>query len=261
MFAAPPDNNGVDMDTFFIPVALDPSPAPITSPRSTSETIPDPSRKQEKDYFNIPKAAATGDRKSDSQASTPHIAFQEKGRKTSSEHEKSTTEKVTRRLSKSSRSEKNIPPKASPAAADERGQKEFKLQDAPKSKKLVSSRSPSQASNNVENGTPKGSNGLPRKETTSNGSEPEKMASPRASQDTRFKESEGARRSVESASDAGKTDVTPKTIARKQLPPTAASRNGMSIFNCLLAFSAPSLIDDSKRQAGHRSCRNKDCRL
>ena len=39
------DINGGDGESFFIPLALDPSPAPSMTPRSTSETFTDPTKK------------------------------------------------------------------------------------------------------------------------------------------------------------------------------------------------------------------------
>jgi hypothetical protein len=53
-----PDANNGDGDTFFIPLALDPSPAPNMSTLSTSESWSDPPKKSkenkvfDKDYFN-----------------------------------------------------------------------------------------------------------------------------------------------------------------------------------------------------------------
>lgn len=85
---------GPDGDGFFIPLALEPSPAPTLTPRSTSNTPrSDPNKNKDttasgKDYFSPSRSAGRSQMKDtpNSQASTPHIAFQEKGRTASSEH-------------------------------------------------------------------------------------------------------------------------------------------------------------------------------
>ena len=87
------DANGDDGESFFIPLALDPSPAPSTTARSTSETWADPSKKgkenkpPEKDYFGNKGRPQIEEksREASSSSSTPHIAFQEKGRQPSAE--------------------------------------------------------------------------------------------------------------------------------------------------------------------------------
>jgi len=86
-------DNPVEEESFFIPLALDPSPAPSMTPRSTSETWVDPSKKKEnkapeRDYFGAkarPQDNETKSREVSSASSTPHIAFQNKGRQPSTE--------------------------------------------------------------------------------------------------------------------------------------------------------------------------------
>lgn len=155
------DVNSSDGDSFFIPVALDPSPV-LSASRPTADTGADgadPNGKtKDKDYFG------TGRERSESQASTPHIAFQDRNRiSTPSEYDSSSTTAkglLARQLSKSSRSEKG--PAASSASGGEEHKtplngrpEEFKLQDAPKSKRaMAQTRSNSQPTVTFENGTP-----------------------------------------------------------------------------------------------------------
>ncbi|CAI4216897.1 unnamed protein product [Parascedosporium putredinis] len=126
----PSDAAGGDAEAFFIPVALDPGPAP-TPDRQLS-------KKDNRDYFSPVKSSSES--KAESAATTPHIAFQEKGRQSSSEDAK--VRPPGRRLSKSSRkdsgtpnsksAEEPLPPRTSskaPITTDD-----FKLQDAPVAK-------------------------------------------------------------------------------------------------------------------------------
>jgi Rho-type GTPase-activating protein 1/2 len=244
------DASGGDGESFFIPVALDPTPAASATPRSTSETIGEPGKKSaEKDYFTVSRSSS--DKKTDSQTSTPHIAFQEKSRQPSSDYESSQPIKPPmRKLSKTARPDQNGLPKASSAADEDKSRKtsngkassgteEFKLQDAPKSKKLISSRSPSQSSNSQENTTTKAPpNGslrrdkdglpiLPVSDSSALLNAADKAATPRTSQDVRLRDDGDVRQSTDSLSSTSRPDVNqPKPITRKELPSTA-TRNGM----------------------------------
>lgn len=230
---------GGDGESFFIPVALDTTTAPSVNPKSASETPIDATRDtKDKDYFSVSKPT---EKKSDSQASTPHIAFQEKSRSTSSDYEspQPPPERPSRKLSK--RNDRNGLPKASPAMSDDRRTsssnvqspaEEFKLQEAPKSKKLVSNRSNSQSGIALDNSSfNKPSAGTQRKDkdvpatsaqtdSPSLLSAPDNAGTPRTSQDSRFKDEEVVRPSLESSNSSSS-----KAIARKELPSTAA-RNG-----------------------------------
>ena len=220
-------NLGGDAEGFFIPVALDPSPAPSVTPRSASDAFTDSSKKtKEKEYFSGSKPN-TAEKKSDSQASTPHIAFQEKSRQVSSEQESS--ERPARKLSKVSRAGQPSP------VVDERQQSsgkvdEFKLQDAPKSKRAAGSRSDSQTGAGSENGTPV-SNGIQQQRNRDTSSEsppllsaPDRNGTPRALQESRAKEDEGFRPSADSFSST-RSEQSPPKIARKDIP-AGATRNG-----------------------------------
>ncbi|KAI0838914.1 RhoGAP-domain-containing protein [Hypoxylon sp. FL0890] len=236
--------NTTDDQSFFIPVALDPSPVPTATPRSTSEAVNETNKKpKEKDYFSLSKPTAGSERKDASQSSTPHIAFQEKGRQSSFDHENPPPRDLNRKLSKSNRDNKNAPSKSSPAAAEDRSQKtngrshpadDFKLQEAPKSKK-TNSRTNSQ-SNAVQDSVSSrtsgssSSSGRKDKDGFTNQSVTEspqhlhagdKTGTPRSSQESRVKDDEEVR-----SNDSLATSISnnAKPIARKELPATA-SRN------------------------------------
>lgn len=230
---------GGEGESFFIPVALDPTSAPSTSSRSASGTPTDPGRrvKDNKDYFSVSKA---NEMKSDSQASTPHIAFQEKfeekGRAPLADHESPQLERPMRKLSK----RQNGRPKASPVIPDDRKgsagnvqspAEDFKLQEAPKSKKLVSNRANSQSSTLTDGGVPnKNSIAAHRNKdsaaaSTKSDSPPllsateRETAVPRSSLDSRARDERVVRPSLESS------HSSTNTVPRKELPSTAA-RNG-----------------------------------
>ncbi|CAM1511596.1 Fc.00g091090.m01.CDS01 [Cosmosporella sp. VM-42] len=248
-----------DPNSFFIQVALDPSPGP--TPRSTSENVSEVGKTKEKDYFSVPKSS---EKRSDSQHSTPHIAFQEKGRQPSSAaSEFETPPKLpSRKLSKSSRKDtsrhspaieekpQNPPTRLQPAAED------FKLQDAPKSKKLMTSRSSSQSSSIPQESTSnRTSNGAPRKEREVSGGLPhsdtnETSPPSRSSQDSRPQDEDEVRASIDSSSKpAGRAE---KPIPRKELPSSAA-RNGTSSLSSSKmsdrSANAKLLVNGKTRQA------------
>ena len=223
------DLNTGDNDGFFIPVALDPSPAPsATTPQPMAGVASDSSRRNKgDDYFGTQKSN-TSDKKPDSQASTPHIAFQEKGRQASSDYESSQQqERPTRKLSK--RTDRNGHPRVSTNMVDEskgpngkmpRPSEDFKLQDAPKSKKLVSPRSNSQSSSAFENGSQRSRDVPPNALKTESPpllAAPDQTTTPRSSQESRFRE-EDERPSPDS-SKAGPSDTpNSKSIPRKEVP-------------------------------------------
>jgi hypothetical protein len=232
------DALGGDVESFFIPVALDPTPAPSVTSRSASGTPTDPGRKvkDNKDYFTVSKA---NDMKSGSQASTPHIAFQEKfeekGRTPSVDHEAPQPERPMRKLSK----RQNGLPKVSPVITDDRKAsvastqshaEDFKLQEAPKSKKLVSNRANSQSSILPDSGSSnknataaQRNHELPAASTKSDSppllGAPDKETGPRSSPDSRARDEREIRPSLESS------NSSTNTIPRKELPSTA-TRNG-----------------------------------
>ncbi|KAK4193776.1 putative Rho-type GTPase-activating protein [Podospora australis] len=249
------DLNLGDGEGFFIPVALDPSPAPALTPapsitptpsltpQSMSDTFTDSSRRnKERDYFGMPKASPSQERRSESQASTPHIAFQEKGRQPSSDYDiPQQNDRPTRKLSK-----RNGNPKASPIVGEERKPsngrppqppEEFRLQDAPKSKKSAASGSAPSPSTSVETSAPtKPPPAPPRnrevRSNTANASTPsqsinqERLTPPRASQDSRSRDDDLVRPSFDSMV-SGRSDTSGmKPAATRKEPPQSMSRNG-----------------------------------
>lgn len=233
---------GTDSDNgFFIPVALDPSPAPsVSSPRSNLEPQDQRKASNDKDYF--PRQGNTPDKRSDargSQGSTPHIAFQEKARRTSSEYEASTPKEPSRKPSKSSKSDKSVISQTSPEDMSSRQTNgksdEFKLQDAPKSKKLNTNSYPTQPGPYSENGIPMAADGSPRK----NGMAPnpdllqrpgpaELSASSMPASETREMVVDNSQPSeMTSTSRLGDAE-NPRPITRKEVPASTAARSGTS---------------------------------
>ncbi|KAK4126103.1 RhoGAP-domain-containing protein [Parathielavia appendiculata] len=224
---------------FFIPVALDPSPAPALTPQSMSEAFTDSSRRnQDRDYFSSPKPAA--EKRTDSQASTPHIAFQEKGRQPSSDYEVPQQDRPARKLSK-----RNGNSRASPTAEEGKissmktqPNDEFKLQDAPKSKRSGNSRdsrSNSLSGNLPDTSVPaKAPPAPPRnREPLSNATDSDvsrqsgtgDKAPPPRPQDPRRRDDDTVRPSLDSMT-SGRPEVltTQSPIVRKELP-QSQSRN------------------------------------
>jgi hypothetical protein len=211
IYQSPDSGPGEGPESFFIPVALDPSPAPSGTPRSMSDNANDGARRKDRDYFSAPKGSGP-DKRDDSQSSTPHIAFQEKSRQPSSDLDVGRLK--SGKFAKSSGQDQR---KAS-VSGDE-----FKLQEAPATKKGLSTRSNSSHSSVPHDGAPgKASNGVVRKDGHTNLSEARKANEPRTSEDT-----DGTRGGVRSEPN--------KAIARKEVP--SAAKSGMYLENVLLLNS------------------------
>ncbi len=228
------NSNITDDSSFFIPVALDPSPVPSATPRSTNENLAENRRTKDKDYFSLSKSTIASAGKADSQSSTPHIAFQEKARQPSaSEYEGSPAKDLGRKLSKSSRTDKSNSSNASPIVGDDRSQKmaggkprasdDFKLQEAPKSKRMANSRSNSQPVNTPPDSVGSRSNSRKDKdEPTQHLQAGDLAGTPRSSQDSRLKEDDD----MTSNNSFGTSSANHvKSIPRKELPSTV-SRTG-----------------------------------
>lgn len=149
-----------DGDGFFIPLALDPSPAP--TPRPAQNTKNERNMKENaaaKDMLSPSARSARG--QIPMSQSTPHIAFQEKGRTPSSEYSESSKDGSTRRPPpRPSAGSRTTSATASPALGSEEPkrhlansmsngnandktqsqQDKFKLQDVPKRKRSNESR-------------------------------------------------------------------------------------------------------------------------
>ncbi|KAG5935973.1 hypothetical protein E4U53_000313 [Claviceps sorghi] len=184
---------GEGSDSFFIPVALDPSPSTIDTPRSISDNPAEGGRRKDKDYFSVNKSSGSAKR-DESVSSTPHIAFQEKGRTSSSDHD------VARlKSAKFSKSTEQDQRKAS-------GGDDSKPQDAPVVRNGQSTRSnSSRSSATQDNVSSKSSNGIVRKDGYSNLSEARKVNETRTSED------------ADGIKSTGRPNMT-KAITRKEVP-------------------------------------------
>ncbi|TWU70723.1 Rho-type gtpase-activating protein [Metarhizium rileyi] len=194
-------------ESFFIPVALDPSPIPSGTAKSVSDNAPEGGgRRKERDYFSIPKRSGSH-RRNESQSSTPHIAFQEKGRQPSSD-----VDVARLKSGKFARNSEQDQRKAS-VSGDE-----FKLQDAPVTRQGLSTRSNSSRSSVPPEGmSGKASNGVVRKDGHSSLSEAKKTNESRTSEDT-----DGGAKSGPRPEKSG------KAITRKELPASASSNSNTS---------------------------------
>ncbi|PWI68439.1 hypothetical protein PCL_02208 [Purpureocillium lilacinum] len=199
-------------DSFFIPIGVDRSPGPYSgTPRSTSDSA---GAKKDKDYFGVPKSSSgSSEKRSDSHASTPHIAFQEKGRQHSSDHDVTQAKSQPRNQSKGSDQDQS---KTSPSG------NEFQLQDAPRTKSLASR---SNSSNSVpqDGASGKSANGISRKDGLSNLSESRKtndnMPPPRPSQESKWQEDD------ENSSHDVSIKGTPRTDSSKSIPRKEVASN------------------------------------
>jgi hypothetical protein len=273
------DLNGGDGESFFIPLALDPNPAPTMTPKNTSETWADPSKKKEnrapeKDYFGA-KGRSQNDGKSrevSSSSSTPHIAFQEKGRQPSAEETSQIKDNIRKAQAGGRTSAKASPAvgndelrvqhASSPSTSNGKSQnssEKFRLGDVPKGKRSGTSRSDSQSEiGGSESSASRSTSGgglstIPRKDAAmsiprTDSPKPlltaEKGNTPRSSQDSRFKD-DGTRPSFESsASDTvGRRESggISKAIPRKEIG-TGASKN-------ISSMSSSSGMDTSSSSA------------
>jgi len=249
------DLNTGDGESFFIPLALDPSPAPSMTPRSTSENWVDTSKKgnenkaPEKDYFGSKFQSRTDAKSREvSSASSPHIAFQEKGRQPSEQE----TAQIKESIRKAQAGGKSAA-KASPAvgSSDTRVQhaqpptngnktqgssEKFRLGDVPKGKKVGSSPREGSVDRGNSDTSRSNSNGYStsyisqRKEPAaaiSRTESPKPMLSadkstPRSSQDSRLGDDErpstDSNRSHQPVSQArGDSGSTSKSIPRKEI--------------------------------------------
>ncbi|KAL2189771.1 hypothetical protein L209DRAFT_137857 [Thermothelomyces heterothallicus CBS 203.75] len=230
-------DNGDSDGGFYIPVALDPSPAPALTPQSISDAYAESSSRRAKDRDHSTPKPPSAEKRSDSQASTPHIAFQEKPRQPSSDYEAPQQERPARRLSK-----RNGNPRASPGAEEGRASstksqpsEEFKLQDAPKNRRLANSRSNSLTSNSVDAPAPakappapprnrEAQNNAANVESPRQSGAADKGTPSRPSQDSRRREDDTARPNVDSSASDRPEALSPPPIPRKEVP-QSQSRN------------------------------------
>ena len=285
------DVNGNDGESFFIPLALDPSPAPTMTPRSTSETRADPSKKgkenkpPEKDYFGI-KGRPQNDTKSreaSSSSSTPHIAFQEKGRQPSAEETSQIKDSIRRAQAGGNKTgstnaspiigtdepklQHANPPKSSNLNSKNQGSGEkFRLGDVPKGKRSGTSRSNSTseiASNDssVSRSTSGGGfsaapprkeapMGVPRTDSPSAQLAADNTGIPKASQDLRLRDDVDSRPSFESSNSSAPvkrmdSGATSKSIPRKEIAQGAVKNTISSMSSSSGPETSPSSVSSS----------------
>lgn len=208
-------SNDTDKDDgFFIPVALDPSPGPPST--STNDQA------RRKDYFGNTRGPVS-DKRSDSQSSTPHIAFQEKGRQQSMDRDVPQANQLSRKQSLSSKHDHKPSP-----SAEERAPRapprpdDFRLQEVPKGRKPVTS-SDSSSSSNHQDGAAVRPVPPPLSESRKNS---DNNVPPRKSQDSRKPEPDDVRPSTDSANGRPSTrHEGSKAIPRKDVPSNTSGRS------------------------------------
>ncbi|KAJ4006704.1 Rho-type gtpase-activating protein [Fusarium irregulare] len=221
------NENNTNDDGFLISVALDPSPHP--TPKSTSDNLGE-GKSKDGDYFGSAKPPS--EKRNDSRTSTPHIAFQSKGRQASTSEHDIPPKLPDRKHSKSSQRESAKP---SPAIDEQKTSgrrpptEDFKLQEAPKSKKLLSRSSSQSSSIPAETNSVRTSNGQPSKagqgslpHTDSNATTP----ASRSSLESRYLDEEELRASMDSSTRTSSRPENAKPLARKDVP-SSSGRNGI----------------------------------
>ncbi|CZT00755.1 related to RGA1-RHO-type GTPase-activating protein for Cdc42p [Rhynchosporium graminicola] len=262
------DLNSGDAESFFIPLALDPTPAPSMTPRSTSESWTDSGKRTkenkppEKDYFGAKSVARQQiDNQKQRDSSVPHIAFQEKGRQASADE----LAQIKDSLRKAAAGGKSSSAKASPAAGSDdtrvqhaahsptpsnangksqNGSEKFRLGDVPKGKKSGTSRTDSQSEISENSISRTGSGGLsapsrgesqsgpPRTDSPKQILGTDKLSTPRSSQDSRIREELEARHSLETATSPSRINRMDSGGTARSIPrkeiPSGAVKNTMS---------------------------------
>jgi Rho-type GTPase-activating protein 1/2 len=276
------DLNGGDGESFFIPLALDPSPAPapLNGSRAPSETWADPVKKNkenkapEREHLPARLKTRNDSRTREASSSSPHIAFQDKGRQPSSEDASNVKESLRKAQSRSGTTTK----KDSPSIDDTRVQhvnspsttnntrsqmsgEKFRLGEVPKGKRAGSrteSQSEGNSGENTSRASPVGLSAFPyRRETPTSASKtdpskppaaPERASTPQPSQDLKPKEEE-SRVSAESTDSApaprADTGVANKSIPRKEIGTGLASNIVSSMSSSSSTGTSPSSSSSS----------------
>jgi hypothetical protein len=269
------DINGADGESFFIPLALDPSPAPTVTPRSTSETLVDQAKRSkdrpDKDYFTVAKSNGRTQNESrrqseiNSAASTPHIAFQEKGRQHSAD-ENAIKDNIRKaqaggKISSAKGSpsigsdDVRIQHASSPKMGTSKSQssnEKFRLGDVPKGKKITP-RSDSQPELETSSRNASVSLSLPKEsainmiktdlQNSTLGAD--KSGTPRSSQDSRSREDPVSRPSIDSSNGSSpqvsrQDSSGSKSIARKEIAPGAVKSTMSSMSSSSGTETSPS---------------------
>ncbi|CAG8972498.1 hypothetical protein HYALB_00001189 [Hymenoscyphus albidus] len=237
-------------ESFFIPLALDTNTAPAVTPRSATESLTDQrkskenKRPQDKDYFTSNKNNGRQGSEIHSNVSTPHIAFQEKGRTASTDEtaqikdniRKAQTGGVGRTSSAKNspalandevRTQIATPPRRASNSKAPSSSEKFRLGEVPKGRKASTSRSNSNSE--IENGsrstTSSGLSSMPPRKGSSasipktDSPQPllaaDKSGTPRSSQESRSRDEPVSRPSLDSngSSPQGSRSVHRKDVA------------------------------------------------
>jgi hypothetical protein len=268
------DMNIADEEGFFIPLALDPTPLSSVTPRSTSETLVDQTKRNkdrpDKDYFTVSRNNARPQNDSrrqseiNSAASTPHIAFQEKGRQPSVDEaaikdnirKAQTGGKISSAKGSPSigSDDVRIQHAGSPQMGTSKSQsssEKFRLGDVPKGKKSTP-RTESQPE--FESSSRNASISLSLQKDSFNTTKTDmqksvlgadKSATPRSSQDSRSRDEPASRRSTESSTGSSpqvsrKDSSGSKSIARKEIAPGAVKTTMSSMSSSSGTETSPS---------------------
>ena len=249
------DLASVDGESFFIPLALDSSPALTSTPKSAvdgrAEAAKSSSEKKvpENDYFALSKKSGRGvtsekaTSETNSQASTPHIAFQEKGRQPSSDYadkpKDSTRKPVATTSRRSTRGSPSIDsddikiqlanPNTPKTNSKVQSTEKFRLQEVPKNKRANTPRGTPRS--DLSNSDMETDEMRPAESTlaTSTASanqllSVDRAATPRASQDSKSSDDTISRPSMDSIRSAippirAPSQGSVNTIPRKEIAP------------------------------------------
>lgn len=270
-----------DGESFFIPLALDPSPAPTLTPRSASTSWDTKKGKenqaQDRDYFTTKENGRSqtdsqsqrrsSESKEGSSASTPHIASQDKNQQASEEQLKQIKDSIRRAANGTGAPAKESSPArghdtllqhaTSPAGDASDGQtqssgEKFRLGDVPKTKRAGTTRSDSQSDHTgSESNSSRSalSNIPPRKDSNT-----ARMDSPKtllaadpiisgSSQELRSRDTEN---STISRVDSGSSKVS---IPRKEI--VTAGRSNVSTMSLSSGTDTSPSTESSSEEAAH----------
>lgn len=265
------DMNGGDGDGFFIPLALDPTPAPSGTPRSMSEQWVDQTKNikenkaPDRDYFGVTKNTGRADLSKTRDLSSPHIAFQDKGRQPSADETSLIKESLRKAASGGKSSAKASPaitsddtrlqhtgsPKNS--AKNQSPNEQFLLGEVPKSKRAGTSRTNSEADLSGSS-TPRSSStstlpmrkevptNLPKTDSPRTLLPADKISTPRSSQDSRYRDEAVIRPSLESGSSSAPFG---KSITRKDVAISSTRSNFQSNSSSDGTETSPSTASSS----------------
>lgn len=274
------DLNGGDGESFFIPLALDPSPGPPNGSRGPSDSWVDPAKKNkenkgpERDNGALKLKTPNDGRTREGSGASPHIAFQEKTRQPPVELDATPKSNARNTQSKGRTAAKKDTP-----SADDRAQhaespsttntvksqtsgEKFKLGEVPKGRRAGSAKTDSQSEGtsgeNTARGSPVGISAFPsRKEPLTGGLRsdgtrkpaiPDRGGQSQPSQDLRLREDE-TRKSAESTDSGPAARSDPagagKGIPRKEIGGGGTMNNISSMSSSSSSATSPSSASSS----------------